>query len=90
MTISEYIEWQDTPEGKAANLSRIHVTYKDILFMEWNTQVMKAERAASRCKMIASNMINLVNDTLVSGKHDLPVHTWKHNNSKHAGAQKLS
>ena len=62
--ISEYIEWQDTPEGKAANLSRIHVTYKDILFTEWNTQVMKAERAASRCKMIASNMINLVNDTL--------------------------
>ena len=55
---------EDTPEGKAENLSRIHVTYKDILFMEWNTQVMKAERAASRCKMIASNMINLVNDTL--------------------------
>ena len=46
--ITEYIEWQDTPEGTAANLSRIHVTYKDILFMEWNTQVMIAERAASR------------------------------------------
>jgi hypothetical protein len=62
--ITEYIEWQDTPEGQAANFSRICVTYKDILFMEWNTQVMKAERAASRCKTIARNMINLVNDTL--------------------------
>ena len=62
--IIEYIEWQDTPEGQAANLARISVTYKNILFMEWETQVMKAERAASRCKTISKNMINLVNDTL--------------------------
>lgn len=62
--ISDYLEWQDTKEGKAANLSRIHEAYKDILFTEWNTQVMKAERAASRCKIISSNMIDLVNDTL--------------------------
>ena len=62
--ISDYLEWQDTEEGKVENLSRIHEAYKDILFTEWNTQVMKAERAASRCKIIASNMIDLVNDTL--------------------------
>lgn len=63
-TISEYLEWQDSEEGKAANFPQIYETYKDILFMEWNTQVMKVERAASRCKTIASNVIDLVNDTL--------------------------
>ena len=63
-TISEYLEWQDSEEGKAANLPQICETYKNILFTEWETQVMKAERAASRCKIIATNMIDLVNDTL--------------------------
>jgi len=62
--ITEYVEWQDTPEGRTAKWPRICETYKEILFMEWNTQVMKAERAASRCRVIERNIINIVNDTL--------------------------
>ena len=62
--ISGYLDWQDSDVGKAAKLPRIQETYKDILFTEWHTQVMKAERAASRCKLTARNMIDLVNNTL--------------------------
>jgi arsenate reductase-like glutaredoxin family protein len=51
--IIKYIEWQDTPEGQAANFTQINATYKNILFVEWETQVMKAERAASRCETIS-------------------------------------
>ena len=62
--IIEYIKWQDTPEGQAANFARISVNCKNILFLEWETQVMKAEVAVSRCKTISKSIINLVNDTL--------------------------
>lgn len=62
--ITTYLDWQDSDVGKAANLPRIQETYKDILFTEWHTQVMKAEMAASRCKLTASNMVDLVNNTL--------------------------
>ena len=57
-TITSYLDWQDTDVGKEANLPRIYEPFKDILFTEWNTQMMKAERVASRCKMIATNMID--------------------------------
>ena len=62
--ITAYLDWQDYDKGKAANLPRILETFKDILFTEWHTQVMKAERAASRCKSTFSNLVDLVNNTL--------------------------
>ena len=63
-TITSYLDWKDTDVGKEAKLPRIYEPFKDILFTEWNTQMMKEERAASRCKMIANDMIDLVNNTL--------------------------
>lgn len=63
-TITAYLDWQDSDVGKAANLPRIQETYKDILFTEWQIQVMKAERAASRCKSTANNLVYLVKNTL--------------------------
>ena len=62
--ISGYLDWQDSDVGKAAKLPRIQETYKDILFTEWHTQVMKAERADSRCKSTAINLVDLVNNTI--------------------------
>ena len=62
--ITAHLDWQDSDQGKATNLPRILETYKDILFTEWHTQVMKAERAASRCKSTSSNLVDLVNNTL--------------------------
>jgi len=32
--------------------------------MEWQSQLMKAERAVSRCKLTTSNLVELINDTL--------------------------
>jgi len=62
--ITAFLDWQDSEQGKATNLPRISETHKDILFTEWNSQMMKAERAASRCKATASNLIELVNNML--------------------------
>lgn len=62
--ISACLDWKDLEQGKAENLPRISETHKDILFTEWNSQMMKAERAASRCKATSSNLVELVNDTL--------------------------
>jgi len=62
--ITAYIEWQDSKSGKASDLPRILEVHKDILLTEWHTQVLKAERAASRCRLTSSNLVDLVNDTL--------------------------
>ena len=83
--ITAYLEWQDSNQGKAANLPRILETYKDILFTEWHTQVMKAERAASRCRSTSSNLVDLVNNTLL-GEYDFPMYTRKDDNNKYIGA----
>ena len=62
--ITNYLEWQDSKSGKEANLPRILEVHKNILFTEWQTQILKAERAASRCTLTAGNLADLVNDTL--------------------------
>jgi len=63
-TLTNFLEWQDTNEGQAANLPKILESHKEILFTEWQSQLMKAERAISRCKLTTSNLVELVNDTL--------------------------
>jgi len=62
--ISDYLEWQDSKSGKQANPPRILEVHKNILFTEWQGQILKAERAASRCTLTAGNLADLVNDTL--------------------------
>ena len=34
-TLTNFLEWQDTDEGQAANLKKILESHKEILFMEW-------------------------------------------------------
>lgn len=63
-TLTNFLEWQDTDEGHAASLPKILESHKEILFMEWQSQLMKGERAVSRCKLITSNLVELINDTL--------------------------
>lgn len=63
-TLTNFIEWQDSDVGRAANLPRILESHKEILFTEWQSQLMKAERATSRCRTISGNLVELVNNTL--------------------------
>ena len=56
-TLTNFLEWQDTDEGQAANLPKILESHKEILFMEWQSQLMKAERAVSRCKLTTNNLV---------------------------------
>jgi len=62
--VTNFLDWQDTDEGQAANFPKILESHKEILFMEWQSQLMKAERAVSRCKLTTSNLVELINDTL--------------------------
>ena len=59
-TLTYFLTWQDSNEGQAANLPKILESHKEILFMEWQSQLMKAERAVSRCKLSTSNLIDLI------------------------------
>ena len=63
-TLMDFLAWQDTNEGQAADLPKILESHKEILFMEWQSQLMKAERAVSRCKLSTRNLIDLINNTL--------------------------
>jgi len=46
------------------NLPQILELHKEILFLEWKSQLMKAERETSRCRLATSNIVELINDTL--------------------------
>lgn len=63
-TLTDFIEWQDSDIGRGANLPRILESHKEILFTEWQSQLMKVERATYRCRTINGNLIELVNNTL--------------------------
>ena len=63
-TLTNFLAWQDTSEGQATNLPKILESHKEILFLEWQSQLMKAERETSRCRLSTSNLIELINDTL--------------------------
>ena len=60
--IFEFLSWQDTEQGRKANLPRIEERHKEILFMEWEQQLMKSERAISRAKCLMNNATQLIND----------------------------
>ena len=62
--ISEFLSWQDTEQGRKANLPRIEERHKEILFMEWEQQLMKSKRAISRAKGLMNNATQLINDIL--------------------------
>ena len=36
-TLTNFLDWQDTDEGQAANLPKILESHKEILFMEWQS-----------------------------------------------------
>ena len=55
---------KSTEDGRAANLPKIEESHKTILFSEWETQLIKAEKATSRARAIMNNVIELVNDNL--------------------------
>jgi len=39
-------------------------SHKEIIFLEWQSQLMKVERETSRCRSTTGNLIELINDTL--------------------------
>ncbi len=63
-TFTNFLECQDTDEGQTTNLPKILESHKEILFMEWKSQLMKPERAVCRCKLTTSNLVELINVTL--------------------------
>ena len=62
--LTDFLSWQKTKEGKATNLPQILESHKEILFLEWQSQLMKAEKVTSRCRSTTSNLVELINDTL--------------------------
>jgi len=56
-TLTNFLAWQDTNEGQATNLPKILESHKEMLFLEWQSQLMKAEREVSRCRLSTSNLI---------------------------------
>ncbi len=62
--LTNFLSWKDSKEGKDANLPRIQESHKEILFSEWESQLMKVERATSRCRATTNNLVELINNNL--------------------------
>lgn len=62
--ISKFIEWQETKDGRKANLPEIEETHEDILFTYWDARIKKDELAVAREVGVSKNIIKVVNHTL--------------------------
>lgn len=62
--ISEFIEWQETKDGRKANLHEIEETHKDILFIDWDVRIKQVRLARARAAGLLKNIIKVVNHTL--------------------------
>lgn len=63
-TLTKFLSWQEIKEGQASNMPQILESHKEILFIEWQSQLMKSERATSRCRSATGNLVELINNTL--------------------------
>lgn len=61
--LTNFLYLQDSTEGMAANLPRIQESHKEILFSEWESQLMKVEREIFRCKTATNGLIKLINNS---------------------------
>jgi len=48
----------------AANFPKIQELHKEIIFLEWESQLMKVERETYRSRDAVNNIIELVNNNL--------------------------
>jgi len=62
--LTNSLSWQESKEGKVANLTQIQESHKEILFTEWQSQLVKAERETSRCRLSIKNLVELINNSL--------------------------
>jgi len=62
--LNNFLSWQDSKEGMVANLPRIQESHKEILFSKRESQLIKAERAMSRCRDAMNSLIELINNSL--------------------------
>lgn len=46
--VINYLSWQSTEEGRAAKVPNIQELHKEILFSEWETQLIKAESTTAQ------------------------------------------
>lgn len=66
--LTNFLSFQDSKEGKTANLPQIQESHKEIIFTEWESQLMKTERETSRCRSAKSNLVELINNSLYLSK----------------------
>lgn len=62
--ISEFIEWQETEQGKRANFPKIKETHNDIPFTDWDARIKQAQLVVERASRVSKNIMKVVNHTL--------------------------
>ena len=66
--VSDHLNWQESEEGKKAGLPKINESHKEMLFNKWDAQIKKAEQVAEEAAIVASNIIDYVNENLHRAK----------------------
>ena len=63
--VSQFVTWQDSFDGRKANLPRIEDSKKEISFIEWDIRLKNAEREICRAKYIATNIVANLSQNLI-------------------------
>ena len=62
--ISEFIEWQETKEGRKANLPEIEKIHKEIILTDFDVRIKQEELVVARVVGVSKNIVKVVNHTL--------------------------
>jgi len=63
--IFDFINWQKNSKGRLTNLPKIEGSNKEIFFQEWKIRLKNAEVEIYSARDISSNMIQLINGSLL-------------------------
>lgn len=62
--IKNFLSWKNSKEIMAANQPKIQELQKEILFLEWESQLMKDERETYRERDTMNGVIESINNSL--------------------------
>lgn len=63
--ISNFVDWQDSSEGRSVDLPKIEESQKDIVFQEWEIELKHAEMEIFSARDISNNIMESINDSLL-------------------------
>jgi len=62
--VSNFLNWQKSEDGKKVDMPKLDESHKEILFVNWDSQLRKAKQAVEDVATATNNVIECLNENL--------------------------